>query len=199
MAGRPARVIAKVLLIVLFVPVYIHGVSLLKHSIARGITLYGCTDGLSFATDSYMAAHGDSHYAFGLIHYLKSELDSGLCDIGGQEELLLTMTEKHSHMKEDYISALVEDILDPETGELGRGILIANLERITGESFGYYEEYDDGAHTFPRYRVRPQEATEKVAAWRARQLRERASTVAAPAAEHGAQPARDADFMVADK
>jgi len=82
-----------------------------------------------------MAKYGNRYFAFDLIYYLRVKNEPFYHEAANHDITLIKLYKKYPDMREAYLAALVEAILDSRTTNFNRIQMIVILEKITGIKF----------------------------------------------------------------
>jgi len=99
------------------------------------VSIYFCAEPFQQVANDFMGAYGNRYFAFDLIYYFREQRDTYYCTENGHEKALYKLYERYPDMREEYLSAIVEGILDSDTKTFNRNLLIWNLKEVTGVDF----------------------------------------------------------------
>jgi len=144
------------------------------------VSIYFCAEPFQQVANDFMGAYGNRYFAFDLIYYHREEKDSFYCTENGHEEALYRLYDRYPGMREEYLAAIVEGILDQETKAINRSQLFWDLWQLTEVDFLEIPErahYEDMGPYFL-------DGSRNVADWWVRRTREKeAEAVAAMEAD----------------
>lgn len=130
-----ARSFVKGFVLLIIIPALIHGVLLFVHSMARVGSIYFCSDPIQRNANNYLAKYGNKYAALDMIYYVWKEQDIGSCELSAHHNTLYSLYNKYPNMKEQYLAALVNGILDISTKPYNRDQLVWHLSALTGVDF----------------------------------------------------------------
>ena len=177
------RIALKLLALLILIPVVLHAAFLFVHSFVRTFSIYVCAEPIQDDMNKFMEKYGNRYFAMDLIYYEKEQMDTYYCEDSGHEEALLI--DRYPELREVYISAIVEGMLDSETKYFNRLQLISLLERIAGKSF--MPEMPEETR-YQNMRPYVENAMHNVAAWWSQRLEEKAETAVAAIRKDGPVP-----------
>jgi hypothetical protein len=170
------KIFFKILLLLLIVPIVMHAGFLFIQSVMRTCSIYSSNEIFEWPANDFMAKYGNRYFAFDLIYYFSREREPFYHEAANHDVTLAKLFKKYPEMREEYLGALVEAILDGKTSNYNRIMLIYNLEQITGIKF---TEQGDKRAEYEKLKPYTQKGIRNIADWWSKHLEDNATAAIA--------------------
>lgn len=173
---KGVKIVLKIILLLIIAPIVIHAGFLLIQSFARTCSIYVPAEYIQAPANDFMAKYGNRYFAFDLIYYFRVENEPFYHEAANHDTTLAKLFKKYPDMREEYLGALVEAILDRKTSNFNRIQMIYILEQITSIKF---TEQGDKLVKYEDLKPYTQKGIHNIADWWSKHLKDNATAAIA--------------------
>jgi len=169
---KGVKIFFRVLFLLIFTPMCIHAGYLFVQSFMRTCSIYIAADFIQDTANYFMGEIGNRYFALDIIYYLSREREPFYHEDTNHNDTFMDLFTKYPEMKEVYLGALVEAILDKKTSNYNRINLIKLLQRAARVDFDGDSEKAEDYEDLKPY---TQKAIRNIADWWSKHLEDNAT------------------------